>query len=62
MFISFSCLIFRLHPFPGKSRQIVNQQLRVTHDINKQDVPDLEFHIQGMLGLHVIRAHVYVRQ
>jgi hypothetical protein len=41
---------------------LVNQQLRVTHDVDEQHVSDLEFYICGMVGRHLTRAHVYVRQ
>src|SRR5207249_5163852 len=33
---------------------LVDEQLRVTDDVNKQNVPDFELHIGGMLGQHGI--------
>jgi hypothetical protein len=31
---------------------LIDQQLRVTNDVDKQDMPDLEFYFCGMLGRH----------
>jgi hypothetical protein len=39
--------------FQASHVTLVNQQLRVTHDIDEQDVSDLEFHIRGMLDGHL---------
>src|SRR6266478_839099 len=32
----------------------VNEQLRVTNNVDEQDVPDLEFQVGGLLGWHGI--------
>jgi len=31
---------------------LVDEQFRVSDDVDKQDVPDFEFHIRGSLGRH----------
>jgi hypothetical protein len=33
---------------------LVDEQFRVTDDVDEQDVPDLEFHVGGLLGRHAI--------
>jgi hypothetical protein len=34
---------------------LVDQQLGVTNDVDEQNVPDLEFHVWGLLGRHGVR-------
>jgi hypothetical protein len=41
---------------------LVNQQLRVTHDVDEQHMADLEFYLRETVGRHLTRAHFYARQ
>src|SRR6266699_4285515 len=39
----------------------VNEQLRVTDNVDEQDVPDLEFQVGGLLGWHGIFYYLKTR-